>query len=298
MLNDIGSKRGRPYLLAAHVPETPALSRKLGLDVPTWLEKRLLDVMVTGWGYNPFSAKVEESIELGHRYDVPVYVSINCSCIMDKSGHHRERLRGMASTFYRKGADGVYMFNMFVPVDAKTSKAEGVYPALTELGSAETLKGKDTFFGIEPIVKWPHMAYASSTSRLPFSIVVGGPVELFVGDDVEEEARKGNVRELRLMTRVTRLGENERIKLFVNGTPFDESARQKTDQPIVNQYPKYIEKPFFKEGDDFGFVIEFQLNAPPLAAGPNTIQFRPADNCAGAWFSTVQEVWLSVGYRR
>lgn len=54
VLRTIGEHRQRPYTLAVHVLDSPGLSFELGLDVATWLEKKLVDVLVVGLGYRPY----------------------------------------------------------------------------------------------------------------------------------------------------------------------------------------------------------------------------------------------------
>lgn len=289
ILDDIAARSGRPWLLGALVPETPALARKIGLDIETWLKKGFVNLLSTGWGYTPQCAKVEEIIGLGHRYGVPVYPNINASSVED--GHLiMERLRGMASCFFRKGADGVYLFNMFVsPIDP-WAEPDDFYPALTEIGEPATLTGTDKLFGMISAAKFPHGAYSSTRSPFPISIVEGPGIDLFVGDDVRRETSQGNIKDLRLITRLTGIEEAEEIAVLVNGVRARETTREQTDKPFVNQYPGH-----WKE-DKGGWILEWSLEAPPLEAGANDIQFKPGPNCRGSVSSKVQEVWLWVRY--
>ena len=51
-------KRGRPILLAAIVLDNPQLARNVGLDVKAWMENDLIDIVVPGLGYAPFTLPV------------------------------------------------------------------------------------------------------------------------------------------------------------------------------------------------------------------------------------------------
>ena len=53
ILREIGQERGRPYLLAIRVPDTPAMARRTGLDVEQWMKEGLLDLLIVGGGYMP-----------------------------------------------------------------------------------------------------------------------------------------------------------------------------------------------------------------------------------------------------
>ena len=290
LLDELGRSRARPWLLGALVPETPALGLRIGLDVETWLRKGLLDLVTTGWGYRPYSQKVEEMIALGHRYGVPVYPNINASAILDKTGHLVERLRGMASNCFAKGADGVYVFNLFSPVQRKLAPADEVYGALREIGDPQTLKGKDKLFGMIPAVKFPHGAYSSTRSPLPVSIVEGAPVDFFVGDDVAAEDRTGNVRDVRMIARVTGIDADEDIVFLANGRPYREPTRRATDEPFVAQYPWYWQE------EKGGVILEYAVAPQAVTQGGNAFAFKPGPNSPGRVSSKVQEIWVWVRY--
>jgi hypothetical protein len=277
-------------LLGALVPETPALALRIGLDVEMWLDQGLLDLMSTGWGYRPCNQKVEQMIALGHQYGVPVYPNINASALLDKTGHVVERLRGMASNCFAKGADGVYLFNLFSPVQHKLAPAEEVYGALKEIGDPRTLKAKDKLFGMIPAVKFPHGAYSSTRSPLPVGIVEEAPLDFFVGDDVPEEERAGNVREVRLVTRVTGIDSDEEVMLLVNGSPSREATRRVTEEPFVAQYPWYW------NDEKGGMIIEYAVAPRTVRRGQNALSFKPGPGSPGRVSSKVQEVWMWVRY--
>jgi hypothetical protein len=90
------------------------------LDLENWLKGSLLDLLVVG-GYtqlNPW----DYSVQLGHKYGVKVYPSLDESRIRDESARQLRELpetfRGRALNVWSTGADGVYMFNFF---DANSS---------------------------------------------------------------------------------------------------------------------------------------------------------------------------------
>ena len=299
MLDDIGQRRGQPYRLSAHLPETPVLARRIGLDMAAWVEKGLLDFVVAGWGYNPYTAAIEDAVELCHGHDVPVYACINCSTVADISGSYAERLRGMATNMLKKGADGIYLFNFFVPMDLNKAEAQDVFGTLDELGSPETLRGKDKIFMYGPLVTWPYMLYSSTVSTFfPLSLSHGGPIELFVGDELEAEARQGAIKEIRLTARVSDIGKDEGVRLIVNGTLVEESGRSMLNEPFLvppSLHPAMTKPPGYDEYTP-AYAIEFLIDAPPITAGTNSVEFLPGRNCHGWWKTRVQEIRLEVNY--
>ena len=113
MTEKVGRDRGRPILIAARVPDCPAFAKQLGFDVEAWLAKDLIDIMVVG-GYfwlRPW----EQSVELGHKYDVPVYSSLDASRLTDDETRMIRRsddaYRAHAANAWRAGVDGIYVFN-------------------------------------------------------------------------------------------------------------------------------------------------------------------------------------------
>ncbi len=135
MADEKGAERGRPILLSVRVPDSVELARLVGLDIERWLEEDLIDLLVVS-GYfrlNPW----EKSVELGHKYGVPVYPCLSESRVRDAAGRKLRAsdacYRGRAANVWASGADGVYMFNFFNPDS----------PLWNELGSVDTLRPRE-----------------------------------------------------------------------------------------------------------------------------------------------------------
>ena len=77
ILREIGRERGRPYLLAIRVPDTPAMALRTGLDVEQWMKEGLLDLLIVGGGYMPYAGRLQTFVDLAHRYGIPAYPCIN-----------------------------------------------------------------------------------------------------------------------------------------------------------------------------------------------------------------------------
>ena len=153
-LTETGRGRGRPYLLAARVPDTPLLARRIGLDVESWLAGGLLDLLIVGRGNTQLSAPYEEFIRLGHRYGIPVYPCINFYLTA-------EHMRASAANMHAAGADGVYLFN-YSPLAAsepppwwRILRGADPWPGVRiedwghELGTPESLLYKDKLYQLE-----------------------------------------------------------------------------------------------------------------------------------------------------
>jgi len=143
-LDKIGNQHGRPILLIARLADTPDKSIAMGLDGPTWLKEGLLDVLIIGGGYAPYCDAWKEYRDLAQKHGIPAYPCINCSLI----AHFKsmEMLRGVAANWWYEGAEGIYLFNPFVPVDGKVIPAETMYDEFTTIGDPKTLVGLDKLF--------------------------------------------------------------------------------------------------------------------------------------------------------
>lgn len=140
-LREIGAARGKPILLAVRVPDTTAYARAIGIDLERWLAEGLIDWLVPG-GYFRLS-RWEESVALGRRYGVPVYPSLDESRVAlsitpDAPRQSLESYRARAMNVWQAGAAGVHLFNMFT----------ASHPMLREIGSPQTLLGKDKVYFI------------------------------------------------------------------------------------------------------------------------------------------------------
>ena len=61
------ARRGRPIFLSARVPSTVELSLRVGIDLPFWLKEGLLDMVVIGGGYLPFSTPWKDIGDLAEK---------------------------------------------------------------------------------------------------------------------------------------------------------------------------------------------------------------------------------------
>jgi len=287
-LDNIARTRGRPYLLAVHVPITPELSLRIGLDVQRWLADGLIDLLVAGGGYCAGEAPYEQFIELGHRYKVPVYPCINThapSLYTKQPGQLFvptivERMRAMARNFWAMGGDGVYLFNMF-DVRARGNYTPPAHAAdcFNELGDPETLTGLDKLYGTDEM-PWAFLGYAYNSwpSQLPAPLNLSVPITLRISDPVEAAADSGLLKELLVRARVSGLEESESVALMINGTTV----------PIINRIATDNEEEYW---------FEAMPEAPSLQQGINEFVVKPSTGAWGKRETMIQEIQVWVRYK-
>ena len=137
MADRVGSKRGRPILMAVRMPDSVTYCKAIGLDLVRWLKDGLVDILVVGglFQMNPW----ERSVTLGHKYGVPVYPCLSESRMTDEAKRIRDSAgcwRARAMNIWAAGADGVYTFNI----------SEPHRPIYRQIGDAATLDGRDKVY--------------------------------------------------------------------------------------------------------------------------------------------------------
>lgn len=233
MTEGVAKKRGRPVLIACRVPMSVARSLAIGLDVKTWLEEDLVDILFLGGGYAPMAMaqSVREMAEFARKYDVSTYACISVSGMEEYSGRNNvESWRGAAMSIHHAGA-GVYLFNL--PYGLKPAGVDSRYHVYhsspqqvqlyKELGSAETLKGLDKIYAVDNIVK------DTFEGDLRPGLVVPGrlPVEIKphnwekiivpVGEDIVANTPEGKQAQVRLHVGVSQLVLGNSIHVRLNG---------------------------------------------------------------------------------
>jgi hypothetical protein len=222
LVDEQGIKRGRPILLAAIVPDSIKQARHIGLDVPLWIEQDLVDIVIPGLGYSPYTLPVSEWIDVAKRHGVKVY-----PCINRKAPQHipsqqvSEGFRGVASNWYRAGADGIFFWNLGTPLE-KLSGDELVrtrseyYSALPELGNPRALRGKDKLFCVDDQVL-SYYQHVSSTRPLPVKLAAGHKQQVSFQVSDEQATGADSPATLELELEFQGIDNLEKLDLTLNG---------------------------------------------------------------------------------
>jgi hypothetical protein len=185
-------RRGKPLLIAARVPDTFTTCLDNGMDVISWLEEDLIDILIIGGGYAPWSLPVEAWVGTAQPYDVPIYPCVN----MGKES--LPLVRGLASNWYRAGVDGLYFWNLGTPFEFMTGDKlietrRRCYACVGEVGDENMLADKEKLFSVDSDTGGilPYYAHLSTPRPLPLKSKGGalrtgviGRLPLIVGDDV------------------------------------------------------------------------------------------------------------------
>ncbi len=226
MTEKVGVRRGRPLLLSARVLDSRELNEFHGLDITQWLEDDLIDLLIFGWVQ---AAPIEEMIELGHKYDKPVYVHLNCGARFGKLG---DRARAMHA--WNAGADGIYMFNYFPEFQNIENCTWDIFK---ELGDPRELQKLDKIYSTVPFARTMEFfdRFMSSSRHLiniplvepenPKEIQAGHTLRIPyfpVGDNLFWGETEGVATKLELRVLVENIKKANDLKVQINGKQTDE----------------------------------------------------------------------------
>ena len=253
-----GERRGRPMLIAVRLPDTFATCLDNGMDVQTWLEQDLIDILIVGGGYAPWLLPVEEWVEAARPHGVPVYPCMN------QCKESLPMVRALASNWYRAGGDGLYFWNLASPFEFKEGEElermrRECYACLDEVGDLQRLSGSDKLFCVDNAVSRVLLYYAhiSSPRLLPLESKhnvlrsgVIGRVPLIVGDDVATYPP----------TKATLTVE------------FDDASWK--DTLLIRFNGEELSRGQFAPASDdqTGCQLEYIVNVPPLKTGRNFVE--------------------------
>ncbi|HPG68634.1 MAG TPA: family 10 glycosylhydrolase [Candidatus Hydrogenedentes bacterium] len=211
-----GAGRGRPLLISCRVPLSVERCLAIGLDVPTWLEEDLVDILAFGGDLGPMAMapQLQTMVELAHKHHVSALANIGGSGLQPAHGYHMEEAWWAAATnAWHAGVDGIYTFNLF-PGEPKEQ--------FSRIGSPDTLKGLDKLYAIDPIQPKDFWGFDRSAlvvpDRLPIPLHPEHAVTaiLPVGEDIAANAPAAKAPYALLRLRFPAV-QGEELRITLNG---------------------------------------------------------------------------------
>ena len=246
-LLEVEQQRGRPLLLAARVSENLMGCHFDGMDVETWAGEHLVDILVLGTRTANVDVAAFRRITVG----TPIKLYPCWDDIHSSDGYAQadiEIFRGVYANWWRQKPDGMHTFNLMLAsrqsADSLGVSYDSRWPTqcriFNDIGSPDTLKGKDKVFFVErrggghgeQVVPGPsnwhtprHMYFQTNMhAPLPAVLDNEGRVDtlltLNLADDVNAESESVDQITLRLTISI---GDEE--GLAANDTP-KESGEQ------------------------------------------------------------------------
>ena len=120
-------RRGHPVQLAVRVPAKPEFAHGLGFDVAAWAREGLVDMMIPSDYWNGFADlpvedwRAQIGVDARQCRIVP-FTGTTYACtkgwMVNVMSRNLAAMRGFAASMLDRGADGIYFFNNFQPVDS------------------------------------------------------------------------------------------------------------------------------------------------------------------------------------
>jgi hypothetical protein len=247
MLLEVAQQRGRPFLLAAKVPQSLEGCHADGFDVKAWAEQHLVDVLTLG------SRSMDVDVE-GIRTAVGDGVQLQ-PCFDDPHATDGYRygsiefLRGVFANHFQRGASSVVTFNWsigtpevcrIVGADAGPSAHQAAYK---EAGDSNTLAGKDKFFAVERRGGYPWadgFFNRNDTAPLPQPLSDDGRAAKFTLHLSDAPPANGGMASLTLRCILFQAVEADAFEIRFNGMPLSVTTRDAEwkDSQIFSPQPQ------------------------------------------------------------
>jgi hypothetical protein len=260
MTEESGLRRGRPILVAVRTPDSVGFCRDMGFDIERWMREDLIDMLITTCYFrlNPW----EYSVELGHKYRVPVYPCLSDSRVVGETRFRRSSAasyRGRAMNAWAAGADGLHVFNFFDPNSE----------IWREIGDPATLLAMDKLYFVNVRDGDPQQYLANGRKYRtvpvfgpshPELLKVSQPLKLaiVIGDDVSAARGRGYKPNVKLHLEAPSIRRADQLRVKLNGAEL--RGGELNDGWL--DYPAPLDS--VKRG-----VNEVEIAAEPAALQPN-----------------------------
>ncbi len=331
MTLDVERRRGRPFLIAARVPENLVGCHFDGLDVGAWVREQLVDILALGC--RNFEVDVAAFRRLTEELPIKLLGVID--------DHHSsdgycappiEVLRGVWSNWYHQGADGIQTFNFKYGPDPGELHWPMHQQAFREMGGPDAIRYLDKTFVVQrrggghgPSVipnpeNWstPRLMYTNTNMLAPLPVALDnhGKVDtlltLYVGDDVAAAADRVVDLQLRLLLNdpaAVRLPEGEKLPpVLVRDRIVPERVGGPGPAPhwtsglargIERRVEVRVNNLFLGTARVDGGWLEYDVQADHLAPGKNLVGVRVTDRTDTAREEIlIEKLELLVRYTR
>ena len=111
-MDAVSASKGKELDLIVRVPPTIRDCTRVGLDVTTWIQDELVDVMIAGGGFIPFETPVHEFVAAAEGTGCLIYGAMEAL----RGTVDELTLRAVAARYLEQGVQGLYLFNFYSTV--------------------------------------------------------------------------------------------------------------------------------------------------------------------------------------
>ena len=300
-LDEVGAERGRHLDLLVRVPPTLYDSARIGLDVRTWIEEGLVDLVAAGGGFTPFEMPIREFVEVAAGTDCQILGSLEAL----RWALDEEVLRALAARFWDAGVDGLYLFNYF------NAPNEWKRRVLGELVDMERLPRLNKRYELDHAdrVESTHahvgaFRYAIPRASLPVLMEETAPgggavLTLEIADALAEASADGALEGCVLSLGFADFGDEDELDVGLNGTAIPWARRRLSTEGWSHwEWDGKVYHTTMSETTEPGTLVQFDLGAPPVRQGPNQLRIRLLKGDTPRFKPVVlREVRIDIKYR-
>ena len=267
---------GRSIDLAMRVPPSFAGALRVGLDVRTWIQEGLVDILIAGGGFIPFDMPFDEFVRAARGTNCRVFGGMELLRFMTGRTPDLDVNRAIAMRFWKGGAEGLQLFNYFA------QPTEWKQRFFKEIGDPERLAHLDKRYQMDfrryPAGGWTGHAAAFSAAipavQLPVTITEtpsgrGPRLHLRVSDDLSSAKSKGILAKTQLRLLFDKYTSQDKIEVHLNGEQLPEKRSAPYD---LSTWWNKGRGPY--QGKYLEGTLEYDVGCPPLREGDNVIDIR------------------------
>ena len=240
-LDEKSRRVGRRLLMSVRVPPTFGLARAFGMDVKTWMDEGLIDILIAGVVHrNMHRVPVEEFVAAARDTNVRVIVQ-NLGTLWEgrppsaRVIYHEpdyfstEMCRASAATYWQAGVDGLYLWNNHVIEFFRDADYDR--QPWKEIGDPAAIAGLNKHYLVDNPFDWDVMTEelgAPSVPPGPLPIALEKPgdsaeVPIDIADDIHAAIANGSLAEATLRLMIENLSSLDEVDFALNGKSLDES---------------------------------------------------------------------------
>jgi hypothetical protein len=266
-----GTSRGTPVFFSARVPCTVELCLRVGLDLPLWLKEGLLDMVVIGGGYVPFSTPWKDIGDLAQKAGIPALACFNTGAARGMSRPpeaspklQREHVRAAAYRALSSGMSGIHLWNFFYEMESyyRPGQEHLGYSFTHDIADRDFLRTARKTYTLDAGVGsrlFDTYAHANSPNQIPLTIgrSVDGIGHVLVFDIADDLRQADNAEPIQLWLNVVDLSPEDQLEFRWNGRKIE---RNPGSFPGVTVFDS--------------LESEFDLDASQVRRGENQLEIR------------------------
>lgn len=243
-LDEKSRRIGRKLLFSVRVPPTFSLAGAFGMDVKTWIDEELIDILIAGVVEGSmFRVPIEDYVSATRDTNIKAIAQnlglfwtgrpLSAKVIYEEpTVFTNEMCRASASNYWQAGADGIYLWNNQLIQFNFSAKYDG--QPWREIWDPQIMAKLDKHYLIDNKPLWEIYTLEMGSSPiprppLPIDLKVAGDtadINIDIADNVPASNSDGSLLEATLRIMIINLTDLDKLDFKLNGNVLDITAAQ------------------------------------------------------------------------